>query len=426
MYQYIHCKPVDLAARKVEIKNWHDFTNLKDIANAHWQVTADGKEIQSGMIDGLDLAPGGTKEIVVPVKNFKPQPGAEYFLGLSFTLRQDQPWAKAGHELAWDEFKLPDAAPPAALAMRKFSSPKAVQDSSKIQVSGRNFSMLFDKASGALTSWRFNEVELIQTPLRPDFWRAQTDNDRGRNMGKSQGLWQTAHQDARCTSCTVQVLKDARVVVVRSGLELPKASATWETAYTVCGSGDLLVAAHFKPGKTDLPKLVRLGMQMSLPAGFEHLTWLGPGPQETYCDRKDAKLGLYTGTVDEQFYPHYTEPGETGNKVDVRWLALTSDKGVGLLAVGQPALSAKALHYGTEDLNAAKHPFELPRRDYITLNLDLKQQGVGGDDSWGAWPHEEFLIPCNEASYTFRLRPFDAKEDPARLARQVVVTQARR
>ncbi|RPI97835.1 MAG: beta-galactosidase, partial [Chloroflexi bacterium] len=124
---------------------------------------------------------------------------------------------------------------------------------------------------------------------------------------------------------------------------------------------------------------------------------------------------------DEQFYAHYSEPGETGNKVDVRWLALTNDKErVGLLAIGQPLLSANALHYGTADLNAGKHAFELPRRDYITLNLDLKQQGVGGDDSWGAWPHEEFLIPCREAAYSFRLRPFDAGDDPGKLARQTL------
>ncbi len=133
-------------------------------------------------------------------------------------------------------------------------------------------------------------------------------------------------------------------------------------------------------------------MQMTLPAGFERMTWLGPGPQETYCDRKDARVGLYDGTVDEQFYADYTKPGETGNKVDVRWLALTNGKGAGLLAIGQPLLSANALHYGTEDLNAGKHPFQLPHRDF-TAQSRPEQQGVGGDNSWGAWPHEEFLIP---------------------------------
>ena len=159
---------------------------------------------------------------------------------------------------------------------------------------------------------------------------------------------------------------------------------------------------------------------MALPPGFEQLTWLGPGPQESYCDRKDVRFGLYRGTVAAQFYADYTEPGETGNKVDARWVSLTNSKGIGLLAVGQPLLSVNALHYGTEDLNAGKHAFELPRRDSITLNLDLKQQGVGGDDSWGAWPHEEFLIPCDEYSYSFRLRPFSAGDNPESLARRML------
>jgi beta-galactosidase len=158
---------------------------------------------------------------------------------------------------------------------------------------------------------------------------------------------------------------------------------------------------------------------MTLPAGFERITWLGPGPQETYCDRKSSRVGIYSGTVDEQFFADYVKPGETGNKVDVRWVALTNDKGAGLLAVGLPLLSVNALHYDTEDLNAGKHAFELPRRDFITLNLDWKQQGVGGDNSWGAWPHEQFLIPCTEQSYSFRLYPLSAGDDPERLAREV-------
>ena len=207
---------------------------------------------------------------------------------------------------------------------------------------------------------------------------------------------------------------------IKSAQTLPKVSAEWETTYTIYATGDILVKAHFKPGKSDLPKIVRMGMQMALPAGFEQITWLGPGPQESYCDRKDAKVGVFRGNVSEQFYEDYTETGETGNKADVRWVTLTNAKGISLLVVGRPLLSVNALHYGTEDLNAGKHAFELPRRDFITLNLDLKQQGVGGDNSWGAWPHEEFLIPCAEYSYNFRLRPLSPGENPERLARQTL------
>jgi beta-galactosidase len=154
-----------------------------------------------------------------------------------------------------------------------------------------------------------------------------------------------------------------------------------------------------------------------MPAGFDRLAWLGRGPQETYVDRRDARVGLYGGTVAEQFYAHYTEPGESGNKVDVRWIALTNKKGVGLLAAGEPLLSVNALHHTTDDLQSAKHAFELPPRDLTVLNLDLMQQGVGGDDSWGAWPHDQFMIPCKDTSYRFRLRPLSSGDQPAKLAR---------
>jgi len=289
-------------------------------------------------------------------------------------------------------------------------------------VTGRDFVARFDKAAGTLASLKFKGTELILSPLRPDFWRAPIDNDRGRRMDQSQGIWRHAHRD--CPVRSVEVTKQAgatgsgvKAATVRIRHNLPSVSASWETAYTLLGSGDILVDVKFAPEKGNLPKLPRLGMQMTLPPGFDHITWLGPGPQETYCDRKDARVGRYTGTVRQQFFEDYVEPGETGNKVDVRWVALTTQDGAGLLASGLPLLSVNALHHTTDDLQSAEHPFELPKRDFTVLNLDFRQQGVGGDNSWGVWPHEEFLIPCREQTYSFRLRPFSAKEDAAKLGR---------
>jgi beta-galactosidase len=420
VYQYIHCEPVDLALRLVEIKNRFDFTILKDIAAGQWRLKADGRELQKGPLPVLALAPGESKHVAIPVKDFQPEPGVEYFLELSFTLNRDLPWARAGHEIAWDEFKLPDSAPSTTLVTQQLPAPGLAEDEARAVVTGPDFAAVFDKRAATLKSWTFKGTELINTPLRPDFWRAQIDNDRGRNMVRSQGIWHTALQGAETRSVTVERNSERNAVVVKVTSVLPKIEAEWETSYTVYGSGDIIVQAHFKPNKTDLPKLVRLGMQMTLPPGFDRVTWLGPGPQETYADRKESKVDVYSGKVDEQFYADYTEPGESGNKADVRWLAVTNHKGIGLLAVGLPLLSANALHYGTDDLNAGKHAFELPRRDYTTLNLDLKQQGVGGDNSWGAWPHEQFLIPCQEYAYSFRLRPFASGAEPPKLARQAI------
>ncbi len=396
IYQYVHCQPVSLADRTIQVKNWYDFVNLEDIAQTEWRLTADGTEIQRGELPALDLAPRATAEVTVPVKPFTPEPGKEYFLELSFRLKNDMPWGKKGHELAWDQFKLPDSAPASAADALGFPALRVSQDNERVVVNGEQFQVVFDKREGSLQSWRSHGMEVVETPLHPDFWRAPIDNDRGRNMSSSQGVWRYANRDAQVRGVTVQEDSGKHAVTVKIALALPHVEAAWETEYTVYGSGDVVVHARFQPSNDRQPSIPRLGMQMTLPAGFDRITWLGPGPQETYADRKDARVGVYKGTVAEQFCTDYTEPGESGNKVDTRWVALTNRRGAGLLAVGLPLLSVNAVHHTTDDLQSAKHPFELPERRFVVLNLDLRQQGVGGDNSWGAWPHQEYLIPCQQ------------------------------
>jgi beta-galactosidase len=451
VYQYIHCNPVDLNARTVEVKNWYDFLNLKDIAAGKWRLKADGVEIQNGNLADLDLKPSSTQIVTVPVRPFNPEPGVEYFIELNFTLKHDFPWARAGHEIAWDEFKLPHTAvapapKPKFRAATIRQTPVAGENAwpsaadlermpllklkpthgvftegvvtQEVHVVGRDFDIVFD--GDGMKSWRSQNSQLIQSPLRPDFWRAPTDNDRGRDNVKSQGVWRDAHKEAIVRSVTASRKTNPQLKAVSFTIvtELPKVEARWETEYTIYGSGDVVLAAHFQPRNSELPKIPRMGMQMVLPREFDRIKWFGPGPQETYSDRKDARMGIYEGAVRDQFYADYTEPGESGNKVNVRWAALTDRRGAGLLAIGMPLLSVNALNYTTDDLQSAKHAFEIPVRDFTVLNLDLNQQGVGGDNSWGAWPHPQFLNSCKEFSYTFRLKPLKAGDDPKKVARQ--------
>ena len=420
IYQFIRVVSAPSDGRTVNVQNGYDFTNLKDVAVGGWRVMADDVEIQAGTLADLDVSPGQSKQFTVPIRDFVPEPGAEYRLDLSFKLRNDTSWAKAGHELAWYQFPLPATAPKQPLAIDRMAAPQLVDDAARAVVRGKDFEAAFDKKEGTLCSLKFKGVELVQQPLRPQFWRAPNDNDRGRKSETSQGIWRGADKDAVVESVSVAADPRQHAVVFQAAIRLPRVDCRWHTTYTVYGSGDIVIDARFQPGKK-LPTLPRLGMQMALPKGFDQIAWYGPGPQETYADRLDARVNVYRGTVDQQFCYDYTEPGESGNKVDVRWIALTGDRGVGLLAVGLPRLSANALHYTTDDLQSAKHPWEMTHRDFVTLNLDLRQMGLGGDDSWGAWPHKEFLIPAEPASYRFRLRPFaTADEDPKILARQTL------
>lgn len=417
VYQFLHTRPVDLARRVVRVKNWFDFLDPADLVEVRWELTGDGARLQSGKLPMPRIAPRASAELTVPVKPFTPAPGVEYFLTVSYHLKRSQPWAKAGHEIAWDEFKLPDAAPlPPAPAVA--AAPQVERSAGQVIVRGGDFQITFDTASGTLKSWRSRGTELIESPLRPDFWRAPTDNDRGRKMENSQGVWRRAHETAKVDEFNVVEAGGAAIIRVAHRLELPRATPRWTTTYTVTGDGAVRVAAAFQPGRTNLARLPKVGMQMVLPARFNRIAWFGPGPHETYIDRQDAKVRVHRGTVREQFYWHYSEPGESGNKVDVRWVALTDARGNGLLATGLPLLSVNALHHTTDDLQSAKHPHALPHRDFVVLNLDWRQQGVGGDDSWGAPPHPQFMIPPADYDYEFRLTPLRAGQNPVRLARQ--------
>jgi beta-galactosidase len=259
-------------------------------------------------------------------------------------------------------------------------------------------------------------VELLAGPLHPHFWRAPIDNDRGNFMPRSAGVWRDAHRFMTVRGFRTET-PDRGVVRILVGADLPTVGASYDITYTVYGSGDVVVEAVFEPGDQAVPELPRFGMQTKLPPGFEQLEWYGPGPEETYVDRRDLRVGVYRTTVERNYF-EYSQPQETGNKVDVRWATLTSPEGVGLLAVGDPRLSVNALHYATEDLDQALYRHHLTRRDEVYLNLDWAQRGLGGDDSWGALPHEEYRLPGAPYRYRFRLRAFDtASQSPMELSR---------
>jgi len=272
-----------------------------------------------------------------------------------------------------------------------------------ITISGEDFVIGFNTATGTISSFVWQGTELLSSGPSPFFWRAPTDNDRGNEMPDRCAVWKAASSDWELEEATVLHPEPGRVVVRCSGA-LPAVSSSLDVTYTVLGSGEIVVEQNLEPGDRQLPELPRFGMQLSLPRGFETMTWYGRGPQESYWDRKTgASVGVYDGSVDTQFVD-YSEPQENGAKTDVRWVALTNANGVGLLAIGAPLLEVTALHYATEDLERAKHSYELTHLDETVLTLDLHQTGVGGDDSWGARAHPEYTLVPRPYTYRFVLR----------------------
>jgi beta-galactosidase len=431
VYQSIHIKAVDLEKGQIEIKNGYFFTNLRDIVEGKWTLSADDKVIQSGTINNLDIRPGQSKQITLSLKPVTPEPAVEYFLDLSFALKEEQLWAQAGHELAWEQYKMPLEETSDVADVTQMPPLELKSLDKEIHIEGIDFSVTIDRKSGFLSSLNYKGTEVIAEPLTPDFWRAPTDNDRGNGMPRRCAVWRTAMQSWKPKGITMTQLSP-KVIEVSIISRIEDVNGDYSLKYRVYGDGTILVSmegqAKGQPRpaqstqrrrgssrgqQSGMPEIPRFGMRMVIPEGFETIRWFGPGPQETYWDRCDARVDLYQGTVDEQLF-EYSQPTETGNKADVRWVALTNNDGLGLLAIGMPLLSVNAMHYTAEDLTSddrtgPSHFYEAPRRDEIYLNLDYRQMGVGGDNSWGARTHPEFTLPGNEKySYSFFLCPYES------------------
>jgi len=412
VYSYVSVEPIDLSAGIVSIRNKYDFVPL-DFLDISWEMTEDGKVIQKDTLPKMNLSPKQSQDIRIPFKKPKLKPGSEYLIKVMFKLAEDTLWAKKGYLLAWDQFKLPFKTPPAPKPNIQDMPDLAVEESTAAyQVTGDSFQLTIDKDSGSIESFKFQGKELVSRPLAPNFWRAPIDNDNGNRMPERQSVWRTAGPGRVVSNIDVQQPNPKKVRIQVDCL-LPAGKSDLSIIYTIYGSGDVVVESSFKPGM-ELPNLPRVGMQMGIPGEFNTITWYGRGPHESYWDRKTgAAVGLYSGSVEEQIHP-YIRPQEVGNKTDVRWVTLTNQDGAGLRIVGQPLLSVSAWPFSMSDLEQAEHTFDLNFRSLVTLNIDFKQMGVGGDNSWGARPHPEYTLPAKPYKYSFRISPISGSQNTAR------------
>jgi beta-galactosidase len=425
VYQYIKVKPLDLEKGKIEIHNTYDFTSLISF-KMEWTVMGDEKKITGGTLPPLDIAPRNSQVVNLPLQEILPEPGVEYFLRVSFKTVDKTPLLPKGHEVAWEQFKLPLYVPAEKVDLSMLAGLKLEEARNSIQVRGKNFNINFDKKMGLITSLVYKGTEFVKTGPVPNFWRAPTDNDFGSDMPQRLGIWRKAGENRTIDRVKTKKINSRQVQIEVASI-LPAGEAKYYTTYRIFGSGDIVVTNRFVPGSADLPEMPRFGMTMTLPVEFDNISWYGRGPHENYWDRKTgAAVGVFSGKVRDQYHP-YIRPQENGNKTDVRWIALTNDKGMGLLAVGLPFLSISAHHFLIDDFDPGpkkrqRHTFHLKKRNLVALNLDYKQMGVGGDTSWGkrARPHPGYTLYAKEYSYSFRLRPFSKEEGtPMKLSKQL-------
>ena len=429
VYQPFRARLLDAAAGTVEIENLHDFLSL-DRYEIEWRIEAEGRIMSSGVLPRLDLGPRMKKNLTIAYPHPAFDPGVEYFLTLSFRSAAEAPLLPKGYEVGWEQFALPSSVPTKKYAPTARTADLPVldvrEDGAGVYVRGRDFDLRLDKTTGTVESLAFKGIPVFQSGPRPDFWRAPTDNDYGNGMPERCAVWREAGRMMKPSSVRVERVAPGKIRILVEA-SLPTVRSRWRTTFTIYGSGDIVVEASFAPGRAGLPELPRMGMQMVLPTGFDTMTWFGRGPHESYADRKaGAAVGLYDGSVMDQWHP-YIRPQETGYKTDVRWTALVdAGRGVGLLAVGAPLVGVAASRFFADDYEygfekAGRHTVDMKPRNLVVLNVDLAQMGLGGDNSWGALPHDQYRLFSKPYSYTYRLRAFDpAVESPWILSRIIL------
>jgi len=414
VYQPVAIRAANLAAGGIEVENRYGFKSLTSLAGS-WEITADGRVVAEGAIPPLDIAPSEVGRVTLDLPDLRPTPGAEHLLTVRFRTREAEPMVPAGHEVAWEQFSILGPPWPQVADTAQRAAARWTDRDDEIVVSGPEFSLSFDRTRGEIGSFRYRDRELLRSGPVPEFWRAPTDNDYGSEQQIRSRMWRGAGESRTVDSVRVSEAdaEGPAAVLIEAFSTLDDAGGSRvATRYSVFGSGDVLVENRFEPGTDDLPEIPRFGMSLTLPATLDRVEWFGRGPHENYWDRRTgAPVGRWSMPVDSLYYP-YARPQENGNRSDTRWVAFTDEVGAGLLAVGLPTLDFSAHFYTLDDFDEGaekrnRHTIDLVRRDFVTVHLDLRQTGVGGDNSWGAVTHREYTLLPQVLEHTFLLRPIE-------------------
>ncbi|MBN2594763.1 MAG: DUF4981 domain-containing protein [Sedimentisphaerales bacterium] len=408
VYQEIKVRPVNLEKGEFEIQNKYVFRDIQGYVNLSWEITENGKVIKSGRMDMPSVPPVTTKPITLNYDKSVFGGEGDYLIKINFTLAHDTTWAKKGYLIAWDQYALNESFAQIPTKSKKPDLLKVTDSDDDVKIAGKNFSVTFSKSKGALISLENKGKEMLKSPLVPNFWRPPTDNDSGPNAGGSRmpqrlGIWKDAAAGAEVASFDIEYPRYNQIKL-RIALKTAAQGSMFVSEYTIFSDGRILVENVLKAteGAPDIP---RVGMQMAVVDSIDNMRWYGRGPWETYWDRKTGSaIGIYSEKISEPVH-QYIVPQETGNKTDVRWAELTDDSGSGFKVKGIGPLSVSAWPCSMNDIIEAKHPYEIPEREFNTVNIDYKQMGVGGDNSWGYRTHEEYTLPAKEYEYKFIIEP---------------------
>ncbi|MGL4210748.1 MAG: hypothetical protein ACRCRT_04300, partial [Cetobacterium somerae] len=315
----------------------------------------------------------------------------EYTIEVSLNLKEDRFYALKGHEICFGQkiYKIEKK-----VKEKLEGKPTFINGGFNLGIKTKKMELIFSKAYGGLISLKFGGKEFVDGVVMPNFWRASTDNDRGNKMPFRYAQWKLASMYAKMVD--VKALERENSVEIRAKYELPtNPSSVCEIIYEGFVNGKLKISMEYN-GVKGLPEMPLFGMSYKVPKEFSEIKWYGMGPEENYIDRvHGAKLGIFETDVNKNM-SEYVIPQECGNRIGTRWAEITNKMGVGIKVSSEETFEFSALPYTVNEIESAYHHYELPKSHCTALNINKIQMGVGGDDSWGAPTHDEYLIPSDK------------------------------
>lgn len=416
-YQNIWTKMVNAETGEVSVHNENFFRDLSNYALA-WSLEEDGVETQNGTIADFDVPAQQTRNFTIPYDKSKIK-GKEVFLNIDFRLKEAEPLLTAGQVMAYAQLPVVtkqaccgDCSKMLAQGHGKKKMKLAAKKNNVVAVTTPNLTFKIDRSTGLISEYVYNGKSLLGEggTLKPNFWRAPTDNDMGAGLQKKFKAWKNPQMNLK----NIEVKKDKKTnsVTILTSFDMPEVQGQMDITYVVfANTGAVKVTEDFKATEgAKVSDMFRFGMLMQMPYTMEKSNYYGRGPIENYSDRKDCmRIGVYTDDADNQYFP-YIRPQESGTKSDIRWWKQTDATGLGLQVKSCTPFYASAIHFDTEELDDGddkeqRHSFDLKKSKFTNLFLDSAHMGVGGENSWGAWPLEKYRVHYGNKTFTFTLIP---------------------
>ena len=416
-YQNVWTKMVNAETGEVSVHNENFFRDLSNYALA-WSLEEDGVETQNGTIADLDVPAQQTRNFTIPYDKSKIK-GKEVFLNIDFRLKEAEPLLTAGQVMAYAQLPVVakqacsgDCSKMLAQGHGKKKMKLAAKKDNVVAVTTPNLTFKLDRTTGLISEYAYNGKSMLGEggTLKPNFWRAPTDNDMGAGLQKKFKVWKNPQMNLK--NIDVKKDKKANTVTIVTSFDMPEVQGQMDITYLVfANTGAVKVTEDFKATEgAKVSDMFRFGMLLQMPYSMEKSTYYGRGPIENYSDRKDCmRIAIYNDDADNQYFP-YIRPQESGTKSDIRWWKQTDATGLGLQVKSCAPFYASALHFDTEELDDGdekeqRHSFDLEKSKFTNLFLDAAHMGVGGENSWGAWPLEKYRVHYGSKTFNFVLIP---------------------